>query len=471
MTYHGRVDELLNNRYRLVAELGEGGMARVHRAVDERTGIECVVKMLSVAKAKDLKSIELFEREAEVLKALDHPSIPTHLDAFVVEEEGDVQLYLVQEWIEGETLLAAIRRSRRFSEKELVGLAGELTDTLRYLHGLRPPVIHRDIKPSNIVLGDDGRAYLIDFGAVGEVAEDPHASGSTVVGTFGYMAPEQFQGKAFTETDYYGLGASLLHAYSHREPSEFPSREMAINFRGSLNCSKGFGDLLQGLLLPYHERRAAWLKDLDRHLKRSVTIPKGPPKKVVEIADQNFDHPVQDGGLRKRIKRIGFGLSGLFVAFSVWISANGYPWNGSIPRPGEIRLLVVLAAISLFFGFGLGTEGRPKKRWLWAWFSSIHIIWLSVLTILFAKFPTGHGLLPADVLGALGLTLFGAVPTLVAASREARGVGLLGEEATSSAMDEDKELDLAALEVDEADWDELEADLKEAEESSEVEEV
>ena len=471
LAYHIAVDELLHNRYRLVADLGHGGMARVHRAVDVTTGAECVVKMLSVAQAKDLKSIELFEREVEVLKALDHPSIPAHIDAFVDEGDNDVRLYLVQEWIEGETLLEAIQHERRFSERELVDIAQKVITTLRFLHGLRPPVIHRDIKPSNVVLGADDEVYLIDFGAVGKVAEDAGASGSTVVGTFGYMAPEQFQGKAFPETDYYGLGASLLHAYAHREPSEFPSREMAINFRGSLHCSKGFGDLLQGLLLPYHERRADWLKNLDQHLRRALFVPKGPPAKKAEPVDESFDHPVQDKGLRKRIKRVGFSLSAAFLAFSVWIGFEGYPWNGSIPRPGEIRMLIVMATISLFFGMALGAEGRPKKRYLWAWFTSIHVIWLSVLAVLFAGFPSGPGLAPADVLGALGLTLAGAAPALVAASREARGVGVIAQEGAASAEDDELDLDLDSLETDESVWKELEEEVQEADNKVEVEEA
>ncbi|MEO0868905.1 MAG: protein kinase, partial [Cyanobacteria bacterium J06642_11] len=91
---------------------------------------------------------------------------------------------------------------------------------LDYLHGLNPPIIHRDVKPQNIIWSQNGRIFLVDFGAVQTVYQNTIAFSSTVVGTFGYMAPEQFRGQAYPTTDLYGLGTTLLALLTHQNPGE-----------------------------------------------------------------------------------------------------------------------------------------------------------------------------------------------------------------------------------------------------------
>ena len=393
-------------------------MAEVYHATDKSTGEPCIVKTMSFATAKDLKSIELFVRDSKTLQSLDHPAIPAYIDGFVEDREGDVRFVLVQQVIQGQSLQEAIEAGRTFSEKEIAAMARSLTDTLRYLHGRKPPVIHRDIKPSNIVLGTDDRVYLIDFGAVGGLAKG--SEGSTVVGTFGYMAPEQFQGQAFPETDYYSLGATLLHAVSGRDPSEFPHKELAIDFTGQVEASPHLAALLTGLLNPFREKRAAFVNRLDSALLAVETgkSPQTKKKKDKQLAPIEYPHIVKSPKLSQRIKRWGMGASAALMAFAITIGFTGYPWNGSIPRPGEMRTWVMLSALMAFVSLGLGLRGRPKRRWLWAWFVTMHVLWGSLITTLLAGFPTGHSLSPWDFMGALGLTAAGTLPWFISFKKE-----------------------------------------------------
>ncbi len=126
---------------------------------------------------------------------------------------------------------------------------------LQYLHELNPPIIHRDIKPQNIIQRDDGHIFLVDFGAVQSVYRHTVAFGSTVVGTYGYMAPEQFQGQACPATDLYGLGATLLNLLTHSSPSELPKKRLKCDFRPYVTVSPVFADWLDRLLEPLAEDR------------------------------------------------------------------------------------------------------------------------------------------------------------------------------------------------------------------------
>nr|MDJ0746481.1 ankyrin repeat domain-containing protein [Xenococcaceae cyanobacterium MO_167.B27] len=120
-----------------------------------------------------------------------------------------------------------------------------------------PPVIHRDIKPNNIIYSDEGKIYLVDFGAVQNTYYNSLMQGSTVVGTYGYMAPEQFRGKAVSATDLYSLGATLLYLLTHRSPAELPQDTLKLDFRNSVAISESFADWLEQMLEPDTEDRFA----------------------------------------------------------------------------------------------------------------------------------------------------------------------------------------------------------------------
>ncbi len=221
-------EELHQGRYAVVRVLGQGAQGATLEAVDKQGGRPVAIKRFQVRGADSWKDVELAEREAHVLAQLSHPALPVYLDHF--EEDGC--LYLVMERIEGESLAALRAQGGRLEHTEVARLLGEIGDALDYLHGRVPPVIHRDLKPSNIIRRPDGSFCLVDFGSVRASLEP--SGGSTVVGTFGYMAPEQFQGRALPATDIYGLGATLLTLLSDQEPEDLPHRGLAIDVKAAL---------------------------------------------------------------------------------------------------------------------------------------------------------------------------------------------------------------------------------------------
>jgi hypothetical protein len=220
---------LLDGRYRVVGVLGEGAQATTFDAVDERSGLAVAVKRFRVHGARSWKDVELAEREATVLSTLSHPLLPRYVEHF--EDRGE--LFLVTEKIEGESLSSLRRRGVAFEEADVERLLRDAAEALHYLHGRTPPIVHRDLKPSNILRRLDGSFAFIDFGSVRDRMKPE--GGSTVVGTFGYMAPEQFQGRAMPASDVYSIGATALSLLTRREPEDLPHRGLGIDVAAALS--------------------------------------------------------------------------------------------------------------------------------------------------------------------------------------------------------------------------------------------
>ncbi len=240
----------IGDRWVLQRILGEGASGHTWLALDIRDQSSVAIKELAVHRARSLKAIELFEREAKVLSALDHPGIPKFIDHLVVEGPGSVQLYLVQDYIEGSTLTLG-----QGDERETVSILAELCEILVYLHGRRPPLIHRDIKPANVMRRPDGRLVLIDFGAVRQVVRESHAGGSTVAGTFGYMAPEQLRGQATPASDLYAVGALGVALLAGRDAAEVVDPIRPQRWQSEVAMSAPLRDFLAKLLQPDPEQR------------------------------------------------------------------------------------------------------------------------------------------------------------------------------------------------------------------------
>ncbi len=246
--------DVIRNRYRIVKCLGEGGMGTTYAAEDLLSSKRVAIKVLSLRRMTDWKVLELFERESRILENLHHPAIPAYLEHFQVDAPEDLFFYLVQELAEGETLSALVERGWRGSEAEVKEIASQVLEILKYLQRLTPPVIHRDIKPQNIIRRPDGHIVLVDFGAVGAAYRNTVTAG-TFVGTFGYMAPEQFRGQAFLATDLYGLGTTLLYLLTHQSPADLPQSRMKIEFRDRIQVSPAFANWLEKVLEPVAEDR------------------------------------------------------------------------------------------------------------------------------------------------------------------------------------------------------------------------
>ena len=218
---------VLGGRWKLGRKLGSGGQGTTHLARDCASPEEriAVVKSYKLGGDSGWKKYDLFQREIEVLGRLEHPAIPGFIGTF--EQEAG-SFHLVMERVPGRTL-EAIAQTKPLPDDELRDLAVRVLDVLIYLHQQDPPVIHRDIKPANLVRDDDGTVHLVDFGGVRSAMRS--GGGSTVVGTFGYMAPEQLHGEASPRTDLYGLGATLVALAGGVEPETVPRKGLRMDLK------------------------------------------------------------------------------------------------------------------------------------------------------------------------------------------------------------------------------------------------
>lgn len=217
---------VVQNRYRLIRELGRGGMGFVYEATDLRLKRAVALKELR-GETDELK--RAFEREARLLANLSHPLIPRVIDHF---SDGDEQ-YLVMDFIPGEDLGKLLKKQKRpFTIAQVLYWADDLLGTLEYLHTNIPPVIHRDIKPANLKLNVKGKAVLLDFGlAKGSAGEmSTMTVGITVPGYSLHYAPlEQIQGvKTTPRSDLYALAATLYHLLTGNHPQDALSRATAL---------------------------------------------------------------------------------------------------------------------------------------------------------------------------------------------------------------------------------------------------
>ena len=323
-----QINDIICDRYRIATVIGQGAFGTTYEAEDLSNYQRVAMKVLSLQQASDWKAIDLFEREAQVLATLNHPSIPKYLDYFHRDTLSDRRFYLVQELIEGESLAERVKKGWRATEEQVYQIAMQLLEILNYLHHLSPPVIHRDIKPQNIIRRPDGQVYLVDFGAVQDVYRHTLISGGTFVGTVGYMPPEQFRGKAFFASDLYALGATLLFLFAHRSPDELPQKRMKIDFRDRIQMSPAFANWLEKMLEPALEDRYKSACEAAGVLKNLYDTPQ--PLKMMEIIDAPSPYQPPKGS-QLTIQRNDWYLSiqsqtqdkksgdSIFIFFSAWV--------------------------------------------------------------------------------------------------------------------------------------------------------
>ncbi|MCW5315481.1 protein kinase [Nostoc sp. KVJ3] len=287
-----QAEEIINQRYRILRKLGQGGVGITYAAVDLESGEQVALKVLSLRRMSDWKKMELFEREAQILSQLNHPAIPRYLDYFQVDTNSDRSFYIAQQLAPGTSLATLVEDGWFPDEKEVRQIATQILKILIYLHSLTPPVIHRDIKPENIIFtSDTKRLFLVDFGAVADTYHNTVTGGSTVVGTFGYMAPEQFRGQALPSTDLYGLGTTLLFLLTGKSPTDLPQRKLKIDFRSDVNISKDFANWLEQILEPVSADRFPSAEvALATLLGQIGLIPRLPKKSnlIVKVTENNL---------------------------------------------------------------------------------------------------------------------------------------------------------------------------------------
>ena len=252
-----QAEQILHNRYQLQRSLGDNGVRQTWLAQDlEASDTKkqlVVLKLLAFGGNLQWEHLKLFEREAQILKQLDHPRIPQYIDYFSIDDRT-LWFGLVHEYIQGKSLKEKLISAERFTEKQVKKIAIEVLNILIYLHNLNPLLLHRDIKPSNLIWGEDNRIYLVDFGAVQDKATKEGVT-FTVVGTYGYAPMEQFGGKAVPASDLYALGATLIHLLTGISPGELPQKNLKIQFANRVNLSPHFVAWLQKITEPAPEKR------------------------------------------------------------------------------------------------------------------------------------------------------------------------------------------------------------------------
>jgi len=344
-------ERLRDGRYRVLGVLGSGAQGETLDAEDGVTGARVAIKRFSVRGARSWKDVELAEREARVLSQLAHPNLPRYVEHF---EEGGA-LYLVLEKIEGRTL-GELRRARLgMSQSQVLRFLSEAGETLRYLHGRAPPLIHRDIKPNNVILRDDGSFVLVDFGSVRDHLRPE--GGSTVVGTYGYMAPEQFQGRALPASDVYGVAATALACLSGVEPENLPHQGLRIDVERALagRVDPPLVRLLTELLEPDPDRRPADLpRAIEKHFgrvpRRERAAPRDPgrPRRRQRSREQEPEFWREWRRERRARFRPPLGHVVLVVVMVALVVARFATF-------GLFRLFLplLLGLLALFFGGGL----------------------------------------------------------------------------------------------------------------------
>jgi serine/threonine protein kinase len=271
--------QILGDRYQVERQIGKQTGRWTLLARDLQTQAQVVIKLLFLDEQMEWDDLKLFEREVEILKSLSHPSIPRYLGFFEHQLPNDKALALIQTYVEGKSLEQCMQQGRLFSETETKQVAKALLNILIYLHGRQPPIVHRDLKPSNVLLANR-QVHLVDFGSVKAVTGG-ESSAFTVVGTYGYMPPEQFSGRAVPASDIYSLGATLVALLTGTHPSSLPRKGVKLDISQIPHLSPEFSEWLGWLLAPALDQRARSaqeaLEALEQGRSGKPTPPVGKP--------------------------------------------------------------------------------------------------------------------------------------------------------------------------------------------------
>lgn len=214
-------DSLLNDRYRILEILGQGGMGAVYHAKDDNLDVHVAVKENLFTSDEYSRQ---FRREANILATMRHPNLPRVIDHFEIPNQGQ---YMVMDFIEGEDLRQRMDRVGSLQDEEVIIIGAAICDALDYLHTRDPIILHRDIKPGNIKVNPTGEVYLVDFGLAKIVDGSQVTTTGARAMTPGYSSPEQY-GTARTDarSDIYSLGATLYAALTNTIPEDGLARAM-----------------------------------------------------------------------------------------------------------------------------------------------------------------------------------------------------------------------------------------------------
>ncbi len=292
------IGQILNGRYKLTKALGSGGMGLTYVAEDMRLPghPKCAIKHLRppTTDPNTLSTFRtLFKREIDALKQLsDHDKIPRHIDDF--EEAGE--FYLVREYIEGHPLKMEMSLGIRWTEPQVIEMLEEVLSILHFVHS--QGVIHRDIKPDNIIRRQsDRKLILIDFGAVKRLSmqpgDSPLVSATNVVGTFGYMAAEQGQGRPKLNSDLYSLGIVGIQALTGLLSNQFQEDEQTgeLIWNHFISVSNGLAAVLTKMVKTHFRDRYQSAVEVLQDLAQISPVLVHANAIASSISEQNYPTP------------------------------------------------------------------------------------------------------------------------------------------------------------------------------------
>lgn len=220
------IGAVIDGKYEILKQIGQGGMSRVYLAMDNRLNKQWAVKEIlrQGAGEKDTVAVNSLLAEAGLMKRLDHPALPRIVD--IIDNEDTI--YVVMDYIEGESLEYILKEQGPQPESLVLDWARQLCDAFIYLHSRKPPIIYRDMKPANVMRKPEGNLKVVDFGIAREYKEK-NTQDTTVLGTRGYASPEHY-GLRQTDirSDIFTLGMTLHHLLTGVDPREEGYRYLPI---------------------------------------------------------------------------------------------------------------------------------------------------------------------------------------------------------------------------------------------------
>lgn len=264
------IGTIIDGKYEILKEIGRGGMSIVYLAMDKRLNKQWAVK--EIRKKGSGKNEEIVVNsllaEANMMKRLDHPSLPRIVDII----DNGVTIYVVMDYIEGESLDKILNEYGAQPEEMVVNWAKQLCDALSYLHSQKPPIIYRDMKPANVMLKPEGNIKIIDFGIAREYKEQNLAD-TTVLGTKGYAPPEQYSGQTDPRSDIFALGMTMHHLLTGVDPRNGEPYAPVRQWNPEL--SEGIETIIDRCVEPAAENRYQSCADLLYDLEHPELITKG----------------------------------------------------------------------------------------------------------------------------------------------------------------------------------------------------
>lgn len=269
-----KIGTIIDGKYEVLREIGRGGMSVVYLAMDTHLNKQWAVK--EIRKKGSGKNDEIVVNsllaEANMMKRLDHPSLPRIVDII----DNGVTIYVVMDYIEGESLDKILNEYGAQSEEKVIGWAKQLCDALGYLHSQKPPIIYRDMKPANVMLKPEGNIKIIDFGIAREYKEQNLAD-TTVLGTKGYAPPEQYSGQTDARSDIFALGMTMHHLLTGIDPRNGEPYAPVRQWNPEL--SEGIEIIIDKCVEPAAENRYQSCSDLLYDLEHPELITRGFKKK------------------------------------------------------------------------------------------------------------------------------------------------------------------------------------------------